>query len=211
MAFVLTICEFQIVARMFCVEPNCKNGIGIVLVLSALRAQIFIFGWFPSIAVSSVQSFFVRAKTIDTEGFDSRRCRIAAVLGRKDRKKSSQVKFPFFRCFYWRFSDFVLNFVDREGQKNIGVCVSAQRQSLLFQHLYLSYVLFHVLTLSPKDGRAAALYGKDPYGMSSESTALYIGITSSLEYFAEPLVLLLKTADFCRRHKERAPSKFFTC
>ena len=83
--------------------------------------------------------------------------------------------------------------------------------ALLFQHLYLSYVLFHVLTLSPKDGRAAALYGKDPYGMSSESTALYIGITSSLEYFAEPFVLLLKTADFCRRHKERAPSKFFTC
>ena len=104
-----------------------------------------------------------------------------------------------------------MNFVDREGQKNIGVCVSAQRQSLLFQHLYLSYVLFHVLTLSPKDGRAAALYGKDPYGMSSESTALYIGITSSLEYFAEPFVLLLKTADFCRRQKERAPSKFFTC
>ena len=104
-----------------------------------------------------------------------------------------------------------MNFVDREGQKNIGVCVSAQRQSLLFQHLYLSYVLFHVLTLSPKDGRAAALYGKDPYGMSAESTALYIGITSSLEYFAEPLVLLLKTADFCRRHIERAPSKFFTC
>ena len=103
-----------------------------------------------------------------------------------------------------------MNFVDREGQKNIGVCVSAQRQSLLFQHLYLSYVLFHILTLSPKDGRAAALYGKDPYGMSSESTALYIGITS-LKYFAEPFVLLLKTADFCRRHKERAPSKFFTC
>ena len=102
-------------------------------------------------------------------------------------------------------------FVDREGQKNIGVCVSAQRQPLLFQHLYLSYVLFHVLTLSPKDGRAAALYGKDPYCMSSESTALYIGITSSLEYFDEPFVLLLETADFCRRHKERAPSKFFAC
>lgn len=84
-----------------------------------------------------------------------------------------------------------MNFVDREGQKNIGVCVSAQKQSLLFQHLYLSDVLFHVITLSPKDGRAAALYGKDPYGMSSESTALYIGITSSLEYFAEPFVLLL--------------------
>ena len=124
------------------------------------------------------------AKTIATEGFDSRRCRIAVVLGRKGRKKSSQVKFPFFRCFYWRFSDFVLNFVDREGQKNIGVCVSAQRQSLLFQHLYLSYVLFHVLTLSPKDGRAAALYGKDPYGMSSESTALYIGITSYSRWFS---------------------------
>ena len=74
--------------------------------------------------------------------------------------------------------------------------MSAQRQPLLFQHLYLSYVLFHVLTLSPKDGRAAALYGKDPYGMSSESTALYIGITSLLKYFAEPFVLLLKTADF---------------
>ena len=104
-----------------------------------------------------------------------------------------------------------MNFVDREGQKNIGVCVSAQRQSLLFQHLYLSYVLFHVLTLSPKDGRAAALYGKDPYGMSFESTALYIGITSLPEYFAEPLVMQLERADFCRRHKERAPSKFFTC
>ena len=62
---------------------------------------------------------------------------------------------------------------------------------MLFQHLYLSYVLFHVLTLSPKDCRAAALYGKDPYGMSSESTALYIGITSSPEYFAELFVLLL--------------------
>lgn len=95
--------------------------------------------------------------------------------------------------------------------KNIGVCVSAQRKPLLFQHLYLSYVLFHVLTLSPKDGRAAALYGKDPYGMSSESTALYIGITSLPEYFAEPCVMPLKTAGFCRRHKERAPSKFFTC
>lgn len=103
------------------------------------------------------------------------------------------------------------NSVDREGQKNIGVCVSAQRQPLLFQHLYLSYVLFHVLTLSPKDGRAAALYGIDPYGMSFESTALYIGITSLSEYFAEPFVLLLETADFCRRHKERALSKFFTC
>ena len=68
--------------------------------------------------------------------------------------------------------------------------LSGCRRILLFQHLYLSYVLFHVLTLSPKDGRAAALYGKDPYGMSSESTALYIGITS-LEYFAEPFVLLL--------------------
>jgi len=155
--------------------------------------------------------FWLVSKTIDTEGFDSRRCRIAAVLRRKGRKKSSQVKFPFFRCFYWRFSDIVLNFVDREGQKNIGVCVSAQRPSLLFQHLYLSYVLFHVLTLSPKDGRAAALYGKDPYGMSSESTALSIGITSSPEYFAEPFDLPLKTADFCRRHKERAPSKLFTC
>ena len=43
MVFVLTICEFQIVARMFCVEPNCKNGIGIVLVFSALWARIFIF------------------------------------------------------------------------------------------------------------------------------------------------------------------------
>lgn len=104
-----------------------------------------------------------------------------------------------------------MNSVDREGQKNIGVCVSAQRQPLLFQHLYLSYVLFHVHTLSPKDGRAAALYGKDPYGMSSESIPLYIGIASSPEYFAEPFVLLLKTADFCSRHKERAPSKFFTC
>jgi len=135
--------------------------------------------------------FWLVSKTIDTEGCGSRlSCRIAAVLRRKGRKKSSQVKFPFFRCFYWRFSDIVLNSVDREGQKNIGVCVSAQRQPLLFQHLYLSYVLFHVLTLSPKDGRAAALYGKDPYGMSSESTALYIGITS-LEYFAEPFVLLL--------------------
>ena len=71
--------------------------------------------------------------------------------------------------------------------------------------------IFHVLTLSPKDGRAAALYGIDPYGMSFESTALYIGITSLPEYFAEPFVLLLETADFCRRHKERAPGKFFTC
>ena len=104
-----------------------------------------------------------------------------------------------------------MNFVDREGQKNIGVCVLAQRQSLLFQHLYLSYVLFHVLTLSPKDGRATALYGKDPYGMSSESAALYIGITSLPEYYDEPFVLLLETAVFCRRHKERASSKFFTC
>ena len=34
--------------------------------------------------------------------------------------------------------------------------MSAQRRSLLFQHLYLSYVLFHVFTLSPKDGTAAA-------------------------------------------------------
>ena len=68
-----------------------------------------------------------------------------------------------------------------------------------------------VLTLSPKDGRAAALYGIDPYGMSFESTALYIGITSLPEYFAEPFVLLLETADFCQRHKERAPGKFFTC
>ena len=142
--------------------------------------------------------FWLVSKAIDTEGCGSRQsCRIAAVLGRKGRKKSSQVKFPFFRCFNWRFSDIVLNFVDREGQKNIGVCVSAQRQPLLFQHLYLSYVLFHVLTLSPKDGRAAALYGKDPYGMSSESTALYIGITSSPEYFAEPFVMLLEKADFC--------------
>ena len=101
-----------------------------------------------------------------------------------------------------------MNSVDREGQKNIGVYVSAQRQPLLFQHLYLSYVLFHVFTLSPKDGRAAALYGINPYGMSFESTALYIGITSLPEYFAEPFVLLLETADFCRRHKERASSKF---
>ena len=77
-----------------------------------------------------------------------------------------------------------LHSVDREGQKNIGVCVSAQRKPLLFQHLYLSYVLFHVLTLSPKDGRAAALYGKDPYCMSSESTALYIGITSYSRWFS---------------------------
>ena len=104
-----------------------------------------------------------------------------------------------------------MNSVDREGQKNIGVCVSAQRQSLLFQHLYLSDVLFHVFTLSPKDGRAAALYGIDPYDMSFESTALYIGITSLPEYFEEPLVLLLKTADFCRRNKEIEPSKFITC
>ena len=152
------------------------------------------------------------SKTIDTEGCGSRqRCRIAAVLRRKGRKKSSQVKFPFFRCFYWRFSDIVLNSVDREGQKNIGVCVSVQRKPLLFQHPYLSYVLFHVFTLSPKDGRAAAHYGKYPYCMSSESTALYIGITSLSKYFAEPCVLPLKTADFCRRHKERAPSKLFTC
>jgi hypothetical protein len=157
--------------------------------------------------------FWLVSKTIDTEGRGNRQsCRIAAVLRRKGRKKSSQVKSPFFRCFYWRFSDIVLNFVDREGQKNIGVCVSVQRKPLLFQHLYLSYVLFHVLlTLSPKDGRAAALYGKDPYCMSSESTALYIGITSLPEYFAEPFDLPLKTADFCRRHKERAPSKLFTC
>ena len=159
-----------------------------------------------------INRFWLVSKTIDTEGSGSRQsCRIAAVLRRKGRKKSSQVKFPFFRGFYWHFSDIVLNSVDREGQKNIGVCVSVQRQPLLFQHLYLSYVLFHVLTLSPKDGRAAALYGIDPYGMSSESTALYIGITSLPEYFAEPFVLLLETADFCRRHKERAPSKFFTC
>lgn len=142
--------------------------------------------------------FWLVSKTIDTEGCGSRQsCRIAAVLRRKDRKKSSQVKFPFFRCFNWRFSDIVLNFVDREGQKNIGVCVPAQRQPLLFQHLYLSYVLFHVLTLSPKDGRAAALYGKNPYGMSSESTALYIGITSLPRYYAEPFVMLLEKADFC--------------
>lgn len=95
---------------------------------------------------SSVQSFLKISKTIDTEGCGSRQsCRIAAVLRRKGRKKSSQVKFPFFRCFYWRFSDIVLNSVDREGQKNIGVCVSAQRQSLLFQHLYLSCVISHFL------------------------------------------------------------------
>ena len=117
-----------------------------------------------------------------TEGCGSRQsCRIAAVLRCKGRKKSSQIKPLFFWCFYWRFSDIVLNSVDREGQKNIDVCVSAQRQSLLFQHLYLSYVLFHVFTLSPKDGRASALYGKNPYGMSSESTALCIGVTSISE------------------------------
>ena len=110
---------------------------------------------FFQVYVPPFNRFFVRSKTIDTEGCGSlQSCRIAAVLRRKGRKKSSQVKFPFFRCFYWRFSDIVLNSVDREGQKNIGVCVSAQRQPLLFQHLYLSYVLFHVLTLSPKDGRA---------------------------------------------------------
>jgi len=32
---------------------------------------------------------------------------------------------------------------------------------------------------------------------------------SSPEYFAEPFVLLLKTADFCRRHKERASFSAF--
>ena len=146
------------------------------------------------------------------EGFDSRQsCRIAAVLGRKGRKKSSQVKFPFFSVLLLALLGYCFEFCRPGRSKNIGVCVSAQRQPLLFQHLYLSYVLFHILTLSPKDGRAAALYGKDPYGMSAESTALHIGITSLPEYFAEPLVLLLKTADFCRRHKERAPSKFITC
>lgn len=64
-----------------------------------------------------------------------------------------------------------MNSVDREGQKNTGAFVFAQRRPLLFQHLYLSYVPFHVLTLSPKDGRGATLYGKVLYGLSHENAA----------------------------------------
>ena len=51
-------------------------------------------------------------------------------------------------------ADIVWNSVDRRGQKNIGVCVFAQRQPLLFQHLFLSCILFHPFTLSLENGRA---------------------------------------------------------
>ena len=52
---------------------------------------------FFQVYVPPFNRFFVRSKTIDTEGCGSlQSCRIAAVLRRKGRKKSSQVKFPFF-------------------------------------------------------------------------------------------------------------------
>lgn len=130
--------------------PNCLCIFNVRLIgqfrVPAVFYDINRFGLFFQGYVPPFNRFWLVSKTIDTEGCGSRQsCRIAAVLRRKGRKKSSQVKFPFFRCFYWRFSDIVLNSVDREGQKNIGVCVSAQRQSLLFQHLYLSCVISHFL------------------------------------------------------------------
>ena len=90
--------------------------------------------------------FWLVSKTIDTEGCGSRQsCRIAAVLRRKGRKKSSQVKFPFFSVLLLALLGYCFEFCRPGRSKNIGVCVSAQRQSLLFQHLYLSCVISHFL------------------------------------------------------------------